>query len=199
MRSCLVIVLAVVLTGALTSSEAIARQRGNPERGAAVRVPAPPRGSARDPVVVRDGDMVWLGWPVARVESRGRNGEGPAFCRSRQGHPVHGRRWCLDRGFGLGGGRWVRVGWDDIVFRQPRRREPLRQRDLTDLLGDIIVSRFVSQASYLGLGGPLTGAWVEEPNGPAVLRIMVAGIPIAELVDANRTGRASTVLLDLGR
>lgn len=28
----------------------------------------------------------------------------PAFCRSGQGHPVHGRRWCQDRGYGVGTG-----------------------------------------------------------------------------------------------
>ena len=26
----------------------------------------------------------------------------PSFCRSGAGHPVHGRSWCLDKGFGLG-------------------------------------------------------------------------------------------------
>ena len=31
-----------------------------------------------------------------------RNGRGPAFCRSGEGHPVFGRRWCLEKGFGLG-------------------------------------------------------------------------------------------------
>ena len=26
----------------------------------------------------------------------------PSFCRSGAGHPVHGRAWCIDKGFGLG-------------------------------------------------------------------------------------------------
>lgn len=29
----------------------------------------------------------------------------PAFCRTGEGHPVFGPRWCVDKGFGLGGRR----------------------------------------------------------------------------------------------
>lgn len=43
------------------------------------------------------------------------NGNGPAFCRSGEGHPVWGREWCLEKGFGLGGGRRI-VFEDDRVF-----------------------------------------------------------------------------------
>jgi hypothetical protein len=32
---------------------------------------------------------------------------GPAFCRSGAGHPVWGREWCLERGYGLGTQRIV--------------------------------------------------------------------------------------------
>lgn len=28
-----------------------------------------------------------------------RRASGPAFCRSRAGHPVHGRAWCWQKGF----------------------------------------------------------------------------------------------------
>ena len=38
-----------------------------------------------------------------RLERRER---GPAFCRSGEGHPVHGRSWCVEKGFGLGEGRY---------------------------------------------------------------------------------------------
>ena len=34
--------------------------------------------------------------------NRGRQGNGPAFCRSGQGHPVHGWEWCEQRGWGSG-------------------------------------------------------------------------------------------------
>ena len=31
----------------------------------------------------------------------------PSFCRSGAGHPVHGREWCVQKGFGLGGRSYV--------------------------------------------------------------------------------------------
>jgi len=31
------------------------------------------------------------------------NGKGPAFCRSGEGHPVHGRQWCRDKGWDVSG------------------------------------------------------------------------------------------------
>lgn len=42
-----------------------------------------------------------LGQRDRGVRGRGVRG-GPAFCRSGAGHPVFGRRWCLEKGFGLG-------------------------------------------------------------------------------------------------
>ena len=42
----------------------------------------------------------------------------PSFCRSGAGHPVHGRAWCIDKGFGLGRS-YVR---HDDYWRYPRTR-----------------------------------------------------------------------------
>jgi hypothetical protein len=42
---------------------------------------------------------------------------GPAFCRSGAGHPVHGRQWCRDKGFGLGG---------DVLFGRTGRVDDRR-------------------------------------------------------------------------
>lgn len=40
---------------------------------------------------------------IERYEDRrGEADRGPPFCRNGQGHPVHGRQWCVDKGFGLG-------------------------------------------------------------------------------------------------
>jgi hypothetical protein len=40
------------------------------------------------------------------AQGRGRGnqgrGQGPAFCRSGQGHPVYGWQWCVDHGWGQG-------------------------------------------------------------------------------------------------
>lgn len=61
-----------------------------------------------------------------RYESRskdknGRKGKGPAFCRSGEGHPVHGRQWCRDKGFGLGDDHYY-------DYRRDQRRYDARDR-----------------------------------------------------------------------
>jgi hypothetical protein len=66
-------------------------------------------------VIVLDDDL---------FRSQRRRGRGPSFCRSGAGHPVHGRRWCLRKGFGLG---------DDFLF-DTRRHGRTRQ-------GDIVIGR----------------------------------------------------------
>ena len=48
----------------------------------------------------RDGRWDGDDWDDDRYEERG---EGPKFCRSGEGHPVHGRRWCEQKGYGIGG------------------------------------------------------------------------------------------------
>lgn len=58
-------------------------------------------GDRRDRRDARDDDRWDYGvWDEERYEERG--GKGPPFCRNGQGHPVHGRRWCEEKGFGLG-------------------------------------------------------------------------------------------------
>jgi hypothetical protein len=37
----------------------------------------------------------------------GKQGNGPAFCRNGQGHPVHGWQWCEDKGWDRSGSRIV--------------------------------------------------------------------------------------------
>ena len=44
----------------------------------------------------------------ADAQGRGqkaKNGNGPAFCRNGQGHPVHGWEWCRQKGWGDGSSR----------------------------------------------------------------------------------------------
>jgi hypothetical protein len=48
------------------------------------------------------------------------NGNGPAFCRSGEGHPVHGRQWCRDKGWDVSG---------TSVFDLGRARQRDRDRD----------------------------------------------------------------------
>lgn len=140
---------------------------------------------------------------------RGRAGSargGPAFCRSGAGHPVHGRRWCVRKGFGLGRGwtdrrydyRWERARWGDVVIRDRRDRDRDR-RDvgddwLRDVLGDVIYGRVQTHHRSLGWNGPLAGDWFDADDG-RVLTILSAGRPLAELVDRDGDGRVEDVRL----
>ena len=140
-------------------------------------------------------------------ERRDGAGKGPPFCRNGQGHPVHGRRWCVDKGFGLGNRlgslgdiRWEDRGWEDIVFRTPRpEREVLDRRGLADVLGSVVLGRFDSRARALGSREPLTGRWLQGRDGPLVLWLQAGQTPVAQLLDLNRDGRVDRVRLNGGR
>src|SRR5687768_7213323 len=58
------------------------------------------------------------------VAAQGRDkskGNGPAFCRNGQGHPVHGWAWCEDKGWDRPRGRVVRRNSRDRVVDINRR------------------------------------------------------------------------------
>lgn len=58
-----------------------------------------------------------------RVDDRGRRVKrGPAFCRSGAGHPVHGRRWCRQKGYELGRDRRDRRYDDRYCYDRRDRR-----------------------------------------------------------------------------
>jgi hypothetical protein len=126
--------------------------------------------------------------------SRARAGNAPAFCRSGAGHPVHGRQWCRDKGFGIGYDRWDRDGWGQIILRQPRQRQQQLGRSLLiDLLGDVAFRRFEAFGRNYG-SGTVTGRWVSDWDATA-LQLDIGGVPFARLVDTNRDGRVDRVLL----
>lgn len=97
------------------------------------------RGRDRDQDRDRDGR-----WEGRRTEARGR---GPAFCRSGAGHPVHGRRWCVDKGFGLGRRGDLdrrRDSLEDILGGIPRREPRPENRSrgsVIDVLEDVLSGR----------------------------------------------------------
>jgi hypothetical protein len=142
-----------------------------------------------------------------RGNARGGQGNargGPPFCQNGQGHPVHGRQWCRDKGFGLGGGvfgtsRWDTRSWDDVILRAPRgtdRRSGVMDRGgLIDVLGDVVFGRLTAEGSRLGATGPLTGRWLQTNSAAAVLQIRSGGIPVAELTDLDGNGRVDAVLI----
>ena len=130
--------------------------------------------------------------------SKGGKG-GPAFCRSGAGHPVHGRAWCLEKGFTIGGVEWGRARWGDILIGRSREStRAVNSGSLADILGRVVFGRLQSQAKALG-GGSLNGNWVDTNDGPLILQVQTGGLPLAEFVDRNRDGRAEVVLLNLGR
>lgn len=138
-------------------------------------------------------------WTLVPVDSRVVEGA-PSFCRSGAGHPVWGRQWCIDKGFGLGNDTAVRWGQkknpDDIVFRALTPGQ-LSTDALRNLLGDVVFDRLALHAITLGLADPLTGTWLGEPTGPRVLLLTSSGTPVAEIVDANRDNRAETLIVAL--
>ncbi|HUE76747.1 MAG TPA: hypothetical protein VMM83_02305, partial [Longimicrobiales bacterium] len=124
-----------------------------------------------------------------------RQGAGPPFCRNGQGHPVHGRQWCRDKGWDQRGG-WQDASWEDVIFgpRDSRveRAPRLDRGGLLDVLGDVVLGRLERQGRDVG-NGVLTGRFVEGRT--TILQIRAGDVPLAELLDADRDGRVDRVLL----
>jgi hypothetical protein len=119
--------------------------------------------------------------------------KGPAFCRNGQGHPVKGRQWCRDKGFGLGRDS-SRDIWGDVIFRDRRYdNRQLNRSTLGDILGSVVLGRFDSYGrSYYG-NGSLNGRWLD--SRASVLQLYMGSTPIARLIDTNRDGRVDNVSL----
>jgi hypothetical protein len=145
----------------------------------------------------KPGDIVVLE-PRQQVGTRA---GAPAFCRSGAGHPVFGRQWCLDKGFGLGRdtGLWGTARMGDVILRSPdaRQRIELNRRTLADVVGDVVFGRLEARRQALGATDPLTGRWLPAENGGHVLHVRSGAEPIAELVDRNGDGRVDLVLLKI--
>jgi hypothetical protein len=135
-------------------------------------------------------------------DARGARG-GPPFCQNGEGHPVHGRQWCRDKGFGTGGGvldtRWETRTWEDVILRAPRgtdrRQGTLDRGGLIDVLGDVIYGRIATEGNRAGAREPLTGRWLTTERGARVLQIRSGSVPVAELTDLDGNGRADSVLV----
>jgi hypothetical protein len=121
--------------------------------------------------------------------------KGPAFCRSGAGHPVHGRQWCVQKGFGLGWNRWERDRYADVIFRDRtyRRNTTLGRSTLGDILGSVVLGRFESFGRRYG-SGSMNGYWLPE-TGANILQLNIGSIPFARLIDFNRDGRVDDVFV----
>ena len=138
-------------------------------------------------------------WRVVTERDRGKRGA-PSFCRSGSGHPVWGRQWCIEKGFGLGRDgdiQWARaIDPRDVIFRRPITTTELLTRELLlGLLGDNTFNRLAAHAVSLGLVEPLAGRWIGEPVGPRVLVVSSGGWPVAEVVDVDRDDRADMLVV----
>jgi hypothetical protein len=146
----------------------------------------------------RARDLGW--WDVGVVEHRATSGA-PSFCRSGAGHPVWGRQWCLQKGFGLGEFQDVRWGRTptvgDIIFGRTLQPGRVGTDALVSLLGATAFNRLALHAVTMGFAEPLVGTWVADPAEPPVLLVHSGTAPVAEFVDVNRDGRADMMLVAL--
>jgi hypothetical protein len=136
-------------------------------------------------------------WDVVALDDRVKDGA-PSFCRSGEGHPVFGREWCIEKGFGLGRSgdlRWGRTPLDDVIFVRPVTTNRLVADGLLNLVGSTAFDRLALHAITLGLLDPLTGSWLDDPSGPRVLLVNSGSQPVAEIVDRNRDDRAEVLLV----
>ena len=136
-------------------------------------------------------------WDVVALDDRVKEGA-PSFCRSGEGHPVFGRDWCIEKGFGLGRSnnlRWGRSDIDDVIFTRRVATSRLAADGLLGLLGSSAFDRLALHAVTLGLLEPLTGMWVDDPSGPRVLLVNSGTAPIAEIVDRNRDDRPEVLFV----
>lgn len=83
-----------------------------------------------------DADAQGRGRGKGNGGGNARNGNGPAFCRSGEGHPVHGMAWCRAKGWDRvsGGIFGTRDRRDDgrIIVWEPDRRDERDERDERD-------------------------------------------------------------------
>ena len=130
-------------------------------------------------------------WDARRNDRYDRRG--PAFCRNGEGHPVHGRQWCRNKGFGLGNER-ARDIWGDIIYRDRRYdNRMMNQSALERILGSVVLNRFGDYGrTYYG-NGSLNGRWLD--NRATTLQLFIGSTPIARLIDTNRDGRVDSVSL----
>jgi hypothetical protein len=138
-------------------------------------------------------------WEVRRLGDYRPRANAPAFCRSGAGHPVWGRQWCLDRGFGIGsrhGTIWSRAPVQDVIFRRGYYdRDRLAREVLIGVIGDVVFNRLAVHALSMGMHDPLYGTWVAapDPGAPRIMHVYSGDVVVAEFVDTNRNDRADVI------
>ena len=145
------------------------------------------------------GLLVGAGLVCSARNGIGQQVASPEFCRSGAGHPVHGRSWCVQRGFSLQSGTvWDRTEWADVVLRAPRRAGTIPGGSLLDVLDENVVERLEEQRRRLEVYTPLAGRWLPAEGEGVVLQVFSGKTVIAELLDEDGNGRVDMVLLNAG-
>lgn len=150
-----------------------------------------------------------------RTAPRARRGRGPAFCRSGEGHPVHGWSWCVRKGFvrphvyrdlppRVAPRRrpvvcctWHPVDLGPVHFRgDPYRRmdRSLGHGELLRLLGRGVIDDLYARVEYRR-EVPLEARWHPSTGEARVLQVRAGSTPVAELTDLDRDRRVDRVLL----
>lgn len=152
-------------------------------------------------LALRDDDARTLGsWRVAPLNDETAAGA-PSFCRSGEGHPVWGRQWCIDKGFGLSGTgntRWGRtrdvsgMRWNGDLATGSLTRDALLK-----VLGPTAFNRLALHAVTLGLVDPLGGQWRTDSSGQRLLLVSSGATPVAEIADYNNDRIADLMLVAL--
>ncbi len=124
--------------------------------------------------------------------------KGPPFCESGAGHPVHGRRWCAEKGYRLGAPRWrEQRRWDEVDFRDLRRyasRRTLDRREIRRLLGEPAFRRLERYARQSRVAGEWQGRW-DRQGRARELTLFLGDAPLARLIDRDGDARIDRVLL----
>jgi hypothetical protein len=205
LRTTLLALGASLAIGAAAADDAVA-QSGRDRAEAAKRGTTTRRGDVVVGTSRRDDDRRWDDRDSDSDRRNGKyknnkgRGNGPAFCRNGQGHPVHGREWCRQKGYNTGYGNYSRVDWGDVILRRGRydRQRDLNRGTLQDILGSVVLGRFDRQRNYLGYSQPLYGRWSDGNDG-SVLRLLSGSQTIGQIIDTNRDGRGDVILLYNGR
>lgn len=147
----------------------------------------------------RRGDDRW-GYERERVRKPTGKKGGPPFCQNGNGHPVHGWRWCVEKGYGHRERRWERVRWERVTLRRPRQynsADALRRESLIDILGSVVFGRIETHGRNLVGAAPIVGRWTPTQGyrDGGVLQLRAGNLPIAELTDLDGDGIADVILL----
>ncbi len=135
-----------------------------------------------------------------RGKAKGNAKNGPSFCRSGAGHPVYGRQWCIEQGFGLGEASWRRAGPGKIKFArvpegaiQPGR---LGWREVAGILTDAVLDEIFRESSYELDRERVAGEWRGGASeGLLVFELTLGGEPVAELTDLDLDGNVDVLLI----